>query len=151
MAYSEIEQQTRDLDLFFRDNEKFIHIATAGGQIPTFLANNDILNEAFAAEIKQSIGNSQIQTNPNLLQILQLTEDRLEYYLQDFVEMAKRGFYSYDKSKLGSFENRLFHLVAWPDRNQNAVAVKSIMLPRINNTVSIDFEPFDLFEYFNTD
>ena len=63
--------------------------------------------------------------------------------------MAKCGFYSYDKSKLGDFEDTNFHLVAWPGRkineNKNPLIFEKII--SINSIIPTDLNSFDLSEY----
>jgi hypothetical protein len=150
MAYSIIEQQTRDIDVFLKDNNKLIHIASAGGRLPQFLAENDITNELIINQRNTFSENYEVEINQNLNQILNLeTQNDLENYLADFIFMAKCGFYSYDKSKLGDFEDTNFHLVAWPGRkineNKNPLIFEKII--SINSIIPTDLNSFDLSEY----
>ncbi|WP_379968571.1 hypothetical protein [Epilithonimonas sp. UC225_85] len=94
MAYSQTEQENLDLDLFFKDSEKQIHIATGGGQIPSRLAEVDNLIENFRQErLDLIIENYEITVNPNLGEILGLNESELLNYLIDFEMIAKKGFF----------------------------------------------------------
>lgn len=147
MAYSEIEQQTLDLDLFFRDNDKYIYLASAGGQIPDQLAGNDTNNKAFQLQAEELTRNMEVEINPNLARILG-KDDGLEGYLASFIEMAQKGFYSYDKTNVGDFRDKFFHLVAWPTLKKNDLIEKTQNLLKIDHFLPEDFEPFDLFEYF---
>ena len=86
---------------------------------------------------------------------LGLNEIELEFYLRDFRKMAQRGFYSYDKTYIDEFENRFFHLVAYPKISKSASNEKKIYdkfiqdlfkskeLLRVRK-LPINFEPFDL-------
>jgi len=119
MAYSIFEIYTRDIDWFVSD-EKFIniHAASGGGIIPNIIIQNNDLNEYnlnVALQAPQIFDNNEIELNPFLQEYIQLEkEEELEYYLSDFKDMAKRGFFSFDKTHLGLRDNGLYHLVASP-------------------------------------
>lgn len=149
MAYSIIEQATKDLDIFFKDKFKLIHIASAGGNIPNQLADNDYLNEDFASTITILEESYEFEVNPNLTELLNLNDTGLDLYLIDFVFMAKRGFYSYDKTNLGDFSNPMFHLAARPIMPDNTEAIiNSEMLLKIGIDLPTHFDTFNLFDLF---
>lgn len=114
MSYSIIELNSLDLDIFFKDESKMIHLASAGGLLPERLLNSDSYNKNILDIISNFNSEFEFEVNPNLTEILGISQDGLENYIISFIEMAKRGFYSYDKSKLGDFEDLTFHLVARP-------------------------------------
>nr|WP_315247450.1 hypothetical protein [uncultured Flavobacterium sp.] len=150
MAYSIIEQQTRDIDIFVKDNNKKIHITSAGGRLPDILAENDIRNELIISQRNNFVENFDFIVNPNLNDILNFaTENDLENYLTDFTFMAKCGFYSYDKSNLGNFEDQTYHLVAWPGKriNNNTNSLIYEQLISIDRILPTELSPFNLFEY----
>ncbi|MFN8296695.1 MAG: hypothetical protein U0T69_10900 [Chitinophagales bacterium] len=152
MAYSPIEQHSRDLDIFLRDSDKFIHFASAGGMLPEGAVNSDVYNNLVIEELSQDNSDSEIEINPNISELLSLTDDDLTDYLASFVEMAKKGFFSYDKSKLGDFEDQTFHLVAKPKSpiKPNVLYEKFKSFEKIINTQKVfptEFEVFDISEY----
>lgn len=146
MAYSQMEQENLDLDLFFKDSEKQIHVATGGGQIPLKLSEIDISVENFKQDTLDSIIEEyEIIINTNLSEIIGLDGKELITYLTDFVSFAKKGFYTYDKTKLGDFKDNTFHLVAKPKlkiTTFNKLEHFSIKLPD-------DFLVFNLLNYFS--
>ncbi|HUH52068.1 MAG TPA: hypothetical protein VLZ11_08210 [Flavobacterium sp.] len=146
MAYSEIEQSTLDLDLFLKDKNKHIHIASGGGKIPNRLANSDNVIEKFKSLVINLEDNFEIDINPELTQILNLEENGIQSYLNDFVKYAKQGFYSYDKTKLGDFDDMTFHLVAKP-RNGRLKLVKDFDILYSENILPESFQTFKLNEY----
>lgn len=151
MAYSIIEQETKDLDLFFKDNDKPIHIASAGGQIPFLLAENDIQNEEFSSEVSTLEEIFEIETNPGLIDLLNITTENLQAYLNDFISMARKGFYSYDKTNLGDFENAYFHLVAKPKPLMDLkISTLTEKLLKIDTVLPTDFTSFNLFELIDS-
>lgn len=146
MAYSEIEQSTLDLDLFLKDKNKHIHIASGGGKIPNRLANSDNVIEEFKSLVNNLEDNFEVDINPELPQILNLEENGIQSYLNDFVKYAKQGFYSYDKTKLGDFDDMTFHLVAKP-RNGRLKLVKDIDILYSENILPESFQTFKLNEF----
>ena len=61
--------------------------------------------------------------------------------------MARRGFYSYDKTVLESFEDPNFHLVARPvDKKEREISDITKSLITLKVDLPIDFKPFNLFE-----
>ena len=116
MAYSSADQHSRDLDLFFRDKVKCVHVASGGGSIPDILAATELLNEAFAESVRNFEGptllDEEIEVNPRIAEIIGLPDNstQMDRYLTSFLALARRGFHSYDKTNLGDFDDSTFHL-----------------------------------------
>lgn len=51
MAYSLLEQHSRDLDIFLSDRSKLIHIASAGGSLPKSILESDVYNDNILSSI----------------------------------------------------------------------------------------------------
>lgn len=142
MAYTDIDLETLDLDIFFTDDKKLIHITSAGGNLPKILTETDIYNEAVIEKISTRPDDFEIEINPNL--------GNLD--ISSFTSLAKKGFYSYDKYNAGNFEDMLFHLVAKP---KNKISSKLLLekyqiddsLVVSNNVMPENFEPFNLEDY----
>jgi hypothetical protein len=146
MAYSQIEQSTLDLDLFLKDKNKFIHIASGGGKIPNRLANSDNVIEDFKETVNNIDNSFEIEINPELSRILNIEETELETYLSDFLKYAKLGFFTYDKTKLGEFDDMTFHLVAKPIKGTLEFK-KSFDFVSSENILPETFNSFTLTEY----
>jgi len=150
MAYSEIEQISSDLDVFFTDGVKLIHFASGGGRLPERLIDSDVYNENTLSYI---IGMNafeypdvEIEINPNLQEILNLELEEINSYLGDFIQFAKRGLYTYDKTKLGEFDDFTFHLVARP-KNIRIKEFYSLSLINANIELPNSFTTFNLKNY----
>lgn len=113
MKYSETYQRTRDIDWFFQYHGRNIHVASNGGKLPEFV--NDIhrlRKEQAEVSLLEDIEDISIRVNDEYVDsrmaILrqfdstkQDEEERLSSkndYLRSFVDMAKKGFYSYDRA-----------------------------------------------------
>ena len=147
MAYSVIEQETLDLDLYLNDPEKRIHIATGGGRIPDRIAEFDSIIEEYKETVEEMSEVVDIEVNPNLIQLLNLNENSLQTYLKSFLDKARKGFYSYDKTKLENKQDYTFHLVAKPKDDHSLLASRNDNLPKISKVVPTDFKLFNLKEY----
>ena len=152
MAYSLIEQHSIDLDIFLIDSDKIIHLASGGGLIPERLTYSDAYNSQILQGTSQDKTELEIEINPNLRELLNLTEDELSTYLTSFISMAKRGFYSFDKTKLGNFEDQTFHLVAKPKSQIKPFVIyeKYTIFEDIisaNQVFPIEFKVFNISEY----
>jgi hypothetical protein len=143
MAYNELEQITYDLDLFLRDKQKMIHIASGGGKIPERLANLDSEIEEFSSIFNDLEEFSEIEINPNLIEILNFDSEReIENYLADFLAKARKGFYTYDKTNIGNFDDMTFHLVAKPSNSLEFIKYDKLL--NTESTLPETFETFDL-------
>ncbi|HTI60042.1 hypothetical protein [Mucilaginibacter sp.] len=110
--FTDIEQQTLDIDWFFTNYEEIGFGASAGGKLPKSVAQsseNQRLLSVFFDSMPQT---SPIIINPELNKFITNGVD--DRYLNDFVIMAKRGLFAYDKTKMNNFSDPYYHLVAKP-------------------------------------
>jgi len=126
---SNISPYDYDFDLFFDIGILKIHTATAGGYIPSRIFE-DPTHAIFRQKLK-SVNNKlffDYKLNPNLEEILSLkfeaqginsnNFDR-EAYLFDFIEYARRGVFSFDRTFISEPFNQKYHLVAYPFINEH--------------------------------
>jgi hypothetical protein len=116
-----------DFDLFFvccGFSPALIHIATAGGFI-----NRRIYTNPDHAKIRarlrdpSNVEKFDYRLNPNLDEILfqNASNSGMDRgtYLVDFVEYAKSGCFSFDRTYISESNNFLYHLVAYPVITEN--------------------------------
>ena len=119
-----------DLDWFFKVGDKYIHVASAGGEVP------EAIKGRFAQfhEILQAISEipsefSPIIDEPKLLEHLHLREgenpEGYEAFVLFFKGMAMKGFYSFDKQHITDQEDNHYILVAEPGLNSKTHPVFS--------------------------
>lgn len=132
--YTESEIHTRDIDWFCAINGIYVHVASAGGNIPNFINNYSVLRPSQrAAEALVDINtDDEIHINEAFLRGKNVN---LEHYLPSFVRMAKRGFYSFDRTNVDNPEDDHYHLVAWPTHS-----VSNVENIPVVNTVGLDFD-----------
>lgn len=155
MAYSELYQMQNDIDWFFKDNlGRFYHVASAGGLIPKTISENDTFNDNFNRLVRSLPDRFDYEVNEILDQIVNFGQGlNRDFYLDDFISMAKKGFYSFDKNKLGDFENTNYHLVVKPiiTSHQNEFFADIAFFNLNIAKKSIDrneLKPFNIFDLF---
>lgn len=115
-------QETIDIDWFLKDDEGFIaHIASGGGRLPKSVTESESDLE-FLIKYFRNLPeiNADVVINPNLDRYIRLSSNwERDRYLGDFIRMAKKGVYSFDKTHLGNFNDDQYHLVATPIRKIN--------------------------------
>ncbi len=118
--YTESEVHTRDIDWFCAINGVYVHIASAGGRIPDLLNNRRVLRPIQrAVETLEDINTvEEVHLNEDALRRIDVNR---EYYLPSFLRMARKGFYSFDRTNIGNPEDNHYHLVAWPTHLVNDV------------------------------
>jgi hypothetical protein len=92
------------------------------------------------------------QVNENALNIIGYQNQSIaagDLYFESFMNFAKRGFFSFDNSVLGNFENRKYHKVAKPKNGFldyfEFTRLTGIELPVIKTEIDIDdYKSFDL-------
>jgi hypothetical protein len=115
MAFTIIEQYSRDIDYYvFHRKLGLLHFASAGGRLPRIIESNDELMTAIHGEVIESPNRFEYELNPNLQRILNIESDQVESYSREFIEMAKRGLLSFDRTYINDPEDQTYHLVAWP-------------------------------------
>ena len=110
--YSDIQQQTLDIDWFFTNGEDIAFVASGGGKLPSSVAKSSDNNELTGAFFRALPVSSKVVINPSLNNIISPFAD--ERYLADFINMAGKGLFTFDKTVLNNFSDPQYHLVAWP-------------------------------------
>lgn len=154
MAYTDIELETSDLDWFIKMGSRYIHAASGGGVIPDIIRYG-ATNEALLEEINYSAMRNYypVQVNPNLKQILALNDieddirfilntlkitfdDPIETYIEkvyarSFIEYARMGFWSFDKTNPLKPNDPNYHLVAWPMKKVKEIPTIDGLIPKL--------------------
>lgn len=140
--YSASEIHTRDIDWFCAINGIYVHVASAGGDIPNFINDRRVLRPSQrAAEALEDINtDEEVHINETFLRGMNVD---LEHYLPSFVYMAKKGFYSFDRTNIDNPNDGHYHLVAWPTH-----LVSNVENIPVINTVGLDFDNLEMMNDF---
>lgn len=133
-----------DLDVFFNCGGMPMHIATFGALLPEELNDEKYIHSCHRHnQVQGSIYSVEdIEVNPGALEFLESTQNRFDMlmpiderrqaYLRTFVQMARYGYYSYDRQhnmqeSLGR-DNEVseYILVAYPKRVHNLPNIQAL-------------------------
>lgn len=123
--YTDEYLHEHDIDWFCTINGKPIHAASNGGTLPLIIKNNKSINEEnqFTAYNRPYNKALRISVNNKYLNMLFKKDDnttdldiqiRKTKYLRTFVDMARRGFYSFDRRYYDKYRSNLYIPIAWP-------------------------------------
>lgn len=148
-----------DLDIFMYDDEKLIHISTAGMNLINSLIEFRL---SIYSNLKTVLGYRRkynFEVNPNIQRENLSTLDNYTFF---FKLMSKRGFYSYDKVDIDDTSNYQFQLISKPIYHKRLLLNKAIEIGNINNGITANynleigkvnnnfpnnFEPFDIRQF----
>jgi hypothetical protein len=110
--------ETSDIDWFALDaNENVLHFASGGGKLPRTVKEAKNENDFLRSFFNRLESSEEAHVCSDLGKYVTLKSDESKNaYLHDFVLMAKRGLYSFDKTYLGQPLNANYHLVCIPYR-----------------------------------
>lgn len=122
MIYTTEMQAASDIDWFAVDRRgNILYVASGGGVLPASIADDREGVRIVATFMRTLPDLSPDCIVHDRLDQIVLFRDKKEKddYLRDFGEMARRGFYSYDKTFAGDFRDTNYHLVCKPEISLN--------------------------------
>lgn len=143
---TEIEQETSDINWFFVSGDKIGFVASGAGKLPDSIAKLDEKLEMLWSYFKELPETSEVVINTELIAIKNtvITNN----YLEDFIYMAKRGLYTFDKTVVNNFRDTNYHLVAKPTKPLSLDTLPEEILYLMNDTVFIeDVEHADIADF----
>lgn len=107
--------ESRDIDWFAVINGKYIHVASAGGNLPKKINDRMKLIDEQAAVHKLPFiyEKDEIVVNEELLRKEKHLEN-IEAYIESFVYMARKGFISFDRTNITDHTDSMYHIVCYP-------------------------------------
>lgn len=123
-----------DIDYFYSDNEKLIHIASGGVAPVGILTEINPENYLALKNIERLRRRFNISENDSIERD-NLTS--LEDYKSFFNMIATRGFYSYDKVNIDDPECYKFQLIANPIYNRN-IKINNKVIHNLNEPNTLD-------------
>jgi hypothetical protein len=115
---TEIDQQTLDIDWFFTDNKNIAFVASAGGKLPISVAKSTINNEKITSYFRNLPSKNDVIINPNLDKTFSNVVMK-EKYFADFIYMAKKGLFAFDKIMLNNFSDSKYQYGCYTKRSIN--------------------------------
>ncbi len=125
MARSKEFLRNRDIDWAVQVGNNYIHVASAGGDLPKIVDANlfDIWRELKDSQYlcdRDDVVLNYEYLNEKFEDLRDISSEekdfRFQWYVCSFVEMARRGYYSFDRDIRTSFNENKYRLVASPGR-----------------------------------
>lgn len=118
MKYSKYYLYSHDIDWFCVVNGVYIHVASAGGDIPSQINDVDSLKviQNQIEMLPDLYTNDEIDYNePAIINVMGLTgvKERSQY-IESFTAMSRKGFVSFDRTNIGNPEDNRYHMVCKP-------------------------------------
>ena len=105
-----------DIDWFALNNSSAVlHFASGGGLVPYFV--DEHVAELATRVLSLPIVSPEVIINEDLNNFVSMQNQKsFELYVESFLNFARRGVFSYDKSVLNDYTSPLYHLVAAPTK-----------------------------------
>ena len=118
--------------MVFLAKDKIGFVTSAGGRLPKSVSNLDDKIQRISKYFRSLPVKTEVILNAELEKIKQtaITDN----YLKDFMFMAKRGLYAFDKACLNNFSDTNYHLVASPVEFLKAKDLPPEIIDLISNT-----------------
>ena len=120
MKYSESYLTNHDIDWFGIVNGVYIHVASAGGDIPSQVNDIERLKDIHRqiSLLPDIYTNEAIEYNETGIANI-LSQDSIglmerSQYIESFTAMARKGFVSFDRTNIGNPNDNQYHLVCKP-------------------------------------
>lgn len=121
MEYSESYISSKDIDWFFKMNNQYIHVASAGGKLPAIINDREKLRQVQyeVYNLPYIFSAEEIRINQRFIRQLlspQLNEEPQLYgsYLESFINFARKGFVSCDRTEIENETSNIYHVVCIP-------------------------------------
>ncbi|MDE6787461.1 MAG: hypothetical protein K2J46_10550 [Muribaculaceae bacterium] len=133
MEYSESYIFSKDIDWFFKMNNRYIHVASAGGKLPAIINDREKLRQIqyevynlpyifSAEEIRINQGFIRQLLSPQLNDNPQLYDS----YVESFINFARKGFISCDRTEIENEMSNIYHVVCVPPSFDFGLQIENI-------------------------
>lgn len=150
MEYSESYMLSKDIDWFFKMNNRYIHVASAGGKLPDIINDREKLRQVQydVYNLPYIFSAEEIRINQDfIIQLLssQLNNDRQLYYsyVESFIHFARKGFISCDRTEIENETSNLYHVVCVPPSFDFDIQIENIPII-INHNCQLDVNKIGL-------
>ena len=115
--------ETRDIDCFFKCNNYYLHVSTVGADLPDWINNREKIFHAYRQverldnkfETEELFVNREFLTHTLFANMQgKEREEAINNYLPWFINIAKKGFMSFDRTNINDRTDTRYHLVACP-------------------------------------
>lgn len=117
MKYDNAYIYSKDIDLFCIIGDAFCHVASAGGMIPDVINDREKLRDLQKRVFDSDFifDKKDIVVNEDFLnQQFGEDEEARTAYVHSFLNMARKGFVSLDRTNVMDLNDNTYHIVCYP-------------------------------------
>ena len=117
MRYTDAYLINHDIDWFCIVNGVYIHVASAGGQLPSQINDDERLKNAQyqVEQLPDIYSDEEIEYNEAAISnVLGNDAKSRAQYIESFTAMARKGFASFDRTNIANPLDNHYHLVCKP-------------------------------------
>lgn len=119
MMYDTSYLQSKDIDWFFKCGTAYVHVASAGGYLPKEVNDREKLRaiQYKVFQLPYLFPVERIEVNEELINRMFNNEAKSIFaYTESFIDMARRGFVSLDRTNVVEPSDNSYHIVCRPPR-----------------------------------
>lgn len=146
MRYPDTYLVNHDIDWFCVVDGVYIHVASAGGQLPSQINDDESLREAQyqVEQLPDLYSDEDIEYNENAINNVAGINGfkGRQQYLESFTAMARKGFASFDRTNIAKPSDNHYHLVCKPknmDKKPGNLELLNIDLCTFATLGDVDF------------
>lgn len=129
--------RTRDVDWAIRIGKFYIHVSSAGDDLPAAVQENlydiwdalksaPVLYKAEDVELNEVFLKKKFPANYGGNN--EMSQFQREWYIHSFKSMAMRGFYSFDRDISTPVTDSKYNLIAWPKAGPQLLSIRLLTI-----------------------
>lgn len=109
---------SKDIDWFCVINNFYVHVASAGALLPEVINDRNKLRkiQKQVFDLPYIFDDNDIIINSRFINERFNNNEDISNYLSSFIDMAKKGFISMDRTNLLDPEDQTYHIVCMPNK-----------------------------------
>lgn len=148
---------SKDIDWFVQINNSYVHVASAGGLLPSSVNDREKLRNIqyqvnclpyLYKEEDVIVNFSFVRQLSSIYIDLNGAEDEVDtlyfhQYLESFISFARKGFISMDRTDVNDPFSNHYHVVCAPKQNVNYLPIDGLLNVTSNDFPQIDYLMFE--------
>lgn len=120
MKYPIDYMYSKDIDWFCIINNLYVHVASAGGLLPDIINDRNKLRkiQKQVFDLPYILDDNDIIINSRFINERFNNNEDIANYLSSFIDIAKKGFISMDRTNLLDPDDQTYHIVCMPKPNK---------------------------------
>lgn len=118
MKYLDDYMYSKDIDWFCIINKFYVHVASAGSLLPEIINDRNKLRkiQKQVFDLPYIFDDNDIIINDRFINERFNNNEDISNYLSSFIDMARKGFVSMDRTNLQEPDDQTYHIVCMPNK-----------------------------------